>query len=333
MTSKKPIAVLGAGAWGTALAMVMARHGHRVRLWEHDADQAEKLIKSRQNFAYLPNITFPELLEIHDDLATALADIQDIMIVVPSDAFTSLLEQILPCITASTRLVWGTKGIDPKTDELLSSQAEQILNRRVAMGIISGPSFATEVALGLPAAVTLACNEPAFSEELIARLHGPDFRVYTSTDLIGVQICGAVKNVLAIAVGISDGLKMGANARSALITRGLAEMTRLGVSMGAVKSTFMGLAGVGDLVLTTTDDQSRNRRFGLALGQGKTQAQAMQEIGKVIEGANNAHLVYRLSQQYEVEMPITAQVYNLLHKEISPLAAMQTLLLRQTKPE
>ncbi len=333
MTGKTPITILGAGAWGTALAMVMARHGHRVRLWDHDATHVEQLRKQRRNSRYLPEISFPELIEIHDDLATALANVQDIMIVVPSDAFANLLQQILPCLTTSTRLVWGTKGLDPYTDELLSERAQKIFKRPVAMAAISGPSFAREVALGLPTAVTLAYNDPLFAKALTERLHGTDFRVYTTTDIIGVQICGAVKNVLAVGVGVSDGLGMGANARSALITRGLAEMMRLGVAMGAQTATFMGLAGIGDLVLTATDDQSRNRRFGLALGQGKTQGQAIKEIGKVIEGMNNTRLVYQLAQHYQIEMPITEQVHQLLHENVSPKEAMQALLMREMKQE
>lgn len=323
---KAPIAMLGAGSWGTALAILLAHNEVEVRLWDHDPAQIANLKKEHCNRRYLPEIFFPPHLTLESDLAAALENCQDIFICVPSHAFNSILEKILP-YCSQARIAWGSKGIDPATGNLLHQCVQNVIGH-VPMAILSGPSFAKEVALGLPTAVTLASNDPDFQESLVNRFHNPMFRVYNSDDLIGVQVAGAVKNVIAIAVGASDGLGFGANARCALITRGLAEMLRLGIALGAKQQTFMGLAGIGDLVLTATDDQSRNRRFGRALGTKKDLQAAKQEIDQVIEGANNAEIVYRLAQQYEVEMPLVESVYKIVSQQMSVEEAVRALVAR-----
>ncbi len=330
--SLSPITVIGAGAWGTALAILMANNGQAVRLWDRDAERVKQLQTARENQRYLPGVKFPNALTIYADMATACENVNDIMIVVPSHAFTEVLTGLKPFMHSASRLVWATKGVDPNTHKLLHIIAEAILGKPIPLAVIAGPNFAKEIAMGLPAAIALAHTNDDFASDLTARLHNSQFRVYTTHDMIGVQICGAVKNILAIAVGINDGLKMGANARCALITRGLAEMTRLGMAMGGKRETFMGLAGVGDLVLTATDDQSRNRRFGLALGQGKDIELAKQEIG-LVEGASNVTQVSLLAKQFHVEMPITEQIQRIIYQDISPRDAMQALLTRELKAE
>jgi glycerol-3-phosphate dehydrogenase (NAD(P)+) len=231
------------------------------------------------------------------------------------------------------RIVWATKGLDPSTGRLLHEAALDILGPSVPVAVLSGPTFAGEVAAGLPTAITLACQEPDFSSDLVNRLHDERFRVYTCDDLIGVGLGGAVKNVLAIAAGIADGMKYGANSRAALVTRGLAEIMRLGVALGGQRETLMGLAGLGDLVLTCTDDQSRNRRLGLALAAGQDAEQAQQLIGQVVEGVATAREVMRLARACDVDMPIVAQVYRVLHENLPLEQAVATLFARQQREE
>lgn len=333
MESNLPITVLGAGAWGTALAILLARNGQDVRLWDHDPEHCAALSKQRFNQRYLPDITFPEKLHIYSDLVEALSDVQDILIVVPSHAFRSVLVRMQPLLKSrSVRIVWGSKGVDPQSGKLLHEVVEELLGDKTPLAFIAGPSFAKEVALNLPTAVTLAHNNQAFAQSLLQRLHNPNFRLYLSDDIVGAQVSGAVKNILAVGVGVSDGLSLGANARCALITRGLAELMRLGKMLGGRSDTFMGLAGLGDLILTATDDQSRNRRFGLALGRGVNLQQAEKEIG-LVEGASNAARVYALAQRLNVDMPITEQVYKLLYEDLAPAAAVKALLSRQLKEE
>lgn len=323
----KPLTVIGAGSWGTALAVLLARNGQSVRLWDHQPKHISDLYHKRINTRYLPGVALPDALELFGELSEALQGVDDILIAVPSHAFRDILLQIKPFVTAETRVVWGTKGIDPTSGKLLHEVTQELLGK-IPMAILAGPSFAKEVALGLPTAITIANNDAEFAKELVERLHNPVFRVYTTEDMIGAQICGAVKNVLAIAVGASDGLGFGANARCALITRGLAEMARLGIAMGGQQETFMGLAGIGDFVLTATDDQSRNRRFGLALGSGKNLEQVRKEIGQVVEGASNAISVYELAKKFQVEMPITQQVNRVLNENVPIIDAVKTLLSR-----
>lgn len=329
----QPITILGAGSWGTALALYLSRSGQSVRLWAHDRDSILTLQKERTNRRYLPDFTFPDALEPIVDLKTALSNSRDILIAVPSSAFHDVLIQLKPLLQPEARILWATKGLDPETGQLLHDVAIEVLGKNHAYAVISGPSFAREVAAGLPTAVVVASDNTTFANDLVTRFNSPLFRVYSSQDMIGVETGGIVKNVLAIATGISDGMQFGANARSALITRGLAEMTRLGIAMGGHSETFIGLSGIGDLVLTCTDNQSRNRRFGLALGLGKDPDEAEREIGQVIEGKRNAELIVQLAQKYSVEMPIVDAVWAILNGEQTPVEAMHHLLSREPKKE
>lgn len=332
-TTESPIAILGAGSWGTALAILLARNQQTVRLWGNDAAELETMQITRCNHHYLPDILLPENLLIQPDLEAALTDAQDILVVVPSHAFRAVLQRIKPYFNSTMRLAWGTKGLDPQSAKLLDTVVNEVFGTPFPTAVISGPSFAREVAMGLPTAVTVASNTQAFAKDLAKRLHNSTFRVYTSADVIGVEVGGAIKNILAIATGISDGLGFGANARSALITRGLAEMIRLGIALGGQLETFMGLAGVGDLILTCTDNQSRNRRFGLALGQGTSIHEAEKTIGQVVEGARNVIEAHKLAQKTQISMPITEQVYRVLYQGIAPAEAVKTLLMREPKVE
>lgn len=329
----KPIAVLGAGSWGTALAMLLARAGHEVVLWAHNQKHADAMVEAGYNERYLPGASFPEGLLVSGDLASVLERTELVLIVVPSHAFQAVLFSVLEHKTPKY-LAWATKGLEPVGHQLLHKVAEKLLPKETKMAVISGPTFAKEVAKGLPTAVTVASSSSSFAAEL-ADLLGDDegFRAYTSDDVIGVEVGGAAKNVLAIAAGIADGLGFGANTRAALISRGLAEMTRLGVELGGKRDTFMGLAGLGDLVLTATDNQSRNRRFGLALAQNKGAQQAKEEIGQVVEGEKTAKEIYHLAKQYQVDMPITEQVYRVLYEGCAPLDAVHALLHREQKSE
>ncbi len=326
-----PVAVLGAGSWGTALALVIARHGRRVKLWDLWAEQVEALIHERENRRYLPGFPLPDLIEPTRDLSQALAAVQEVLIVVPSHGFASLLRS-LPPLGPEVGLAWATKGLEPGTNRLLHEVARDILGER-DLAVVSGPSFATEVARGLPTAVTVASPALIQARRVAAYLHGERFRAYTSQDLVGVQVGGAAKNVLAIATGIADGLGFGANTRAALITRGLAELTRLGTALGGRPETFTGLAGLGDLVLTCTDDQSRNRRLGLALARGASLDQARQEIGQEVEGILTSRAVHGLAQRYGIEMPISAEVYGVLYAGTTPAEAARNLLAREGKSE
>jgi glycerol-3-phosphate dehydrogenase (NAD(P)+) len=330
---QSPITILGAGSWGTALALHLAKQGQAVQLWTPDVAKAAEMSAARANPSYLPDYPFPDTLQVTSNLAEAVSSKNEILIATPSAAFREVLLAIKPFISATTRIAWATKGLDLETGQFLHEIAQDLLGTARAYAVLSGPSFAREVAAGLPTAVIIASHNTAFAEDLRTRFNSQMFRVYSSADVVGVEMGGIVKNVLAIAAGISDGMQLGANARSALITRGLAEMIRLGVAVGAQYETLTGLAGLGDLVLTCTDNQSRNRRFGLALGQGKTVAEAAREIGQVIEGKRNAELVVSLAKKHHVEMPISETVMKILHGEITVREAMQLLLSRAPKNE
>ena len=327
------IAVLGAGSWGTALAIRLAANHNAVCLWGHEPGFMKTLEKERQNRQYLPEFTFPENLSIEPDLATAIGQCRDLLLVVPSHAFREVLSKANYALSARTRIAWATKGLENGSGKFMQEVLEEELGTRYPMAVLSGPTFAREVAAGLPTALTVASTNPPFANDLAARLHGETMRVYTSDDVTGVQLGGSVKNVLAIASGITDGLGLGANSRAALITRGLAEIIRLGDAMGARRETLMGLAGVGDLILTCTDDQSRNRQLGLALGRGDSLELAVREIGQVVEGFNTAREVLKLARQYKVEMPISEQVYRVLHEGLPPAEAEHNLLARGIKSE
>lgn len=326
-----PVAVLGAGSWGTALALLIARNGRRVRLWDFLTEQACLLARERENRRFLPGFPFPDLIEPTHDLSLALDGAREILVAVPSRGFADLL-RMLPPLDPEVGLAWATKGLEPGTYRLLHEVAGEILGER-DMAVISGPSFAGEVAKGLPTAVTVASPQLAHARRVAAYLHSQRFRAYTCDDLIGVQVGGATKNVLAIATGIADGLGFGANTRAALITRGLAELTRLGTALGGRAKTFMGLAGLGDLVLTCTDDQSRNRRLGLALARGASLDQAHREIGQEVEGILTTRAIHGLARRLGVQMPISEQVYAVLYAETTPAEATLNLLSRESKSE
>lgn len=333
MAKSAAISVLGAGSYGSALAISLARNGHQTLLWGHNPDHMAKLKQDRCNQEFLPDCPFPDTLQIELDLATCVAASRNILLVVPSHAFGSVLAQIKPLLTAQHRVVWATKGLEPETGRLLQDVAIDVLGTEVPLAVISGPTFAKELAAGLFTAISLSSTNTEFVADLSNLLHSERLRVYTNDDFIGVQLGGAVKNVIAIGAGLADGLGFGANARTALITRGLAELTRLGAALHADPKTFMGMAGLGDLVLTCTDNQSRNRRFGLALGRGLSVDEAQAEIGQVVEGFRNTKEVFMLSQRLNVEMPITEQIYQVLYQGKDSKAAAIALLARSKKDE
>ncbi len=330
---KSSIAVLGAGSWGTALAVLLARNGHGVTLWGHDAAHMARVAHDRGNHSFLPGVTFPDNLRVSDDLASLAGGARHFLLVVPSHAFRAVLTALQPHLSRDAVVAWATKGLDAASGKLLSQVGDEILGSAIASGIVSGPTFAREVANGLPTAVTVAAADVAVAEVIAQWLRNERVRVYTSQDRVGVELGGAVKNIMAIATGISDGLGFGANARAALITRGLAEMQRLGAALGARPETFMGLAGLGDLVLTCTDDQSRNRRVGLALGKGRSLKLALADLGQVAEGVATAREVRALAQRLKVDMPITEQVYRVLWESLSPQQAVEALLRREPRQE
>jgi glycerol-3-phosphate dehydrogenase (NAD(P)+) len=334
MTISAKITVLGAGSYGTALAICLARNGHKTLLWGRDADQVDDMVSARENTKYLAGCPFPDSLEPVSDLAFAVQSSDNILVVVPSHAFGDMLKQIKPMLKANAKVAWATKGLDPQSGDLLQNVAKRIVGDDVALAVLSGPTFAKEMAMGLPTAISLSSTDQNFASELSDLLHCEKcFRVYPNKDFIGVQLGGAVKNVVAIGAGMADGIGFGANARTALITRGLAEMTRLGVALNADPATFMGMAGLGDLVLTCTDNQSRNRRFGLALGHGADVDQAMKDIGQVVEGYRNTKEVYMLAERMNVEMPIVEQVYQVLYQGKAAKLAAADLLSRDQKQE
>lgn len=326
------VAVLGAGSWGTALAAQLARNGLQVSMWGRDAAQLLAIDQDRENKRYLPGIVLPDGLQTEADLAACLASCDAVLIVTPCGVFTSMLD-VIAVHAAGRPVVWACKGLDKTSGELLHSSAQTILGAHTPLAIVSGPTFAAEVARNLPAAITAASFDEETAKAVAGWFHGGSMRVYSSTDMIGVQLAGALKNVLAIAAGISDGLQYGANARAAMVTRGLAELTRLGVALGGQRETFTGLAGLGDLLLTCTDDQSRNRRFGLALARGASAEQAVAEIGQVVEGASTAKLAWELAQRHGVETPIVEQVYHMLYEGLSPRDAVQALMARNARAE
>ncbi len=326
--------VIGAGSYGSALAISLARNGENVVLWGHDPLHVAQLEIDRANEAFLPGVSFPPSLIITADLKQAVEASRDLLVVVPSHVFGSVLKQIAPYLRPDSRICWATKGLEPETGRLLQEVAIEILGNSISLAVLSGPTFAKELAAGLPTAIAVASNDPEFVSDLQEKIHcSRTFRVYANHDFIGMQIGGAVKNVIAIGAGMSDGIGYGANARTALITRGLAELTRLGLALNAERDTFMGMAGLGDLILTCTDDQSRNRRFGLALGQGRGVDEAQAEIGQVVEGYRNTKEVRALAKRAGVEMPIVEQIYQVLYRGKDVQIAAQDLLARQKTAE
>jgi glycerol-3-phosphate dehydrogenase (NAD(P)+) len=328
------LTLLGAGSWGTALAILAARNGCQVMLWGHNPEHIAALAKERKNQRYLPNIAFPEQITVSSDLKQAAKFSDLILLSVPSHAFKSTLLDLKPHVPAKDiKIAWATKGFNPEDGSLLHQVVADVFSPNTPAAILSGPTFAREVAANLPTAITIASKQAEFADQLADIMHSDRFRAYTSSDIIGVEVGGAVKNVLAIAAGIADGLGFGANTRAALITRGLSEIMRLGIKLGGKQETFIGLAGLGDLVLTCTDNQSRNRRFGLALGQGRSRDDIVKEIGQEIEGISAAKETLLLAQRHGIDMPITEQTYKVLYENLNPLTAVQNLLARDQKAE
>src|SRR5215469_16924305 len=331
--SNSPVAVLGAGSWGTALAIQFARSGRPTRLWGRDRTRLAAMARDRRNDRYLAAGLFPPSLILEPQLAHALHDACDVLIAVPSHAFRTLLSGIAPLLAPEMRLAWATKGFELPSGLLPHQVAREVLGPKRAVAVLSGPTFAREVGAGLPTAMTIASSDAAFAKTLAHDLSSSQFRAYTSTDIRGVEVGGAVKNVLAVGAGLSDGLGFGANTRVALITRGLVEMTRFGAALGAARDTFMGLAGLGDLVLSCTDDQSRNRRFGLMLAAGKSVAAAQAEIGQVVEGYLAARSVHAVAAREHVDMPLCEGVYQVLYEGLPAPDAVRALMRRPIKSE
>jgi glycerol-3-phosphate dehydrogenase (NAD(P)+) len=331
-SSAEPMTVIGAGSWGTALAIQLAREGNPTRLWGRNGARLDAMRLARRNDYYLPGAEFPDGLQVMNELEQALSGARDALIVVPSHAFRETLESVKPHLDPDTRIAWATKGFEIATGLLPHQVARQVLGSRPG-AVLSGPTFAKEVGAGLPTAMTVASHDERFAKDMALSLSGPHFRAYTQADIMGVEVGGAVKNVIAIGCGIADGMGFGANTRVALIARGLAEMMRLGVKLGAARETFMGLAGLGDLVLTCTDDQSRNRRFGMALGRGQTAIEAQREIQQVVEGLPAARAVYEVAQRLQVDMPICQEIYRIMHEDKPVRAVVQALMGREVRSE
>ena len=326
------VAVLGAGSWGTALAALLARQGSDAVLWGGDARQMQSLASQRRNARYLPEQELPPALHCTHRLDEALAQCGLLLLVVPSHAFADVLAQVAPLLPAQAGIAWASKGFEPGTGRFLHELVAAKFPERPA-AVVTGPSFAREVAQGLPTALTVHAFDAGFAQQVASLLHGPSLRAYSGTDVLGAELGGAMKNVLAVATGAADGMQLGLNARAGLITRGMNEMLRLGVALGARAETLMGLAGLGDLVLTCTGDLSRNRRLGMALGRGVPLAQALAEIGQVVESVFTAEEVVRLAERVGLDLPISFHVRAVLRGEMTPAEGLRALLAREQKPE
>ena len=327
---KHPVLILGAGSWGTALAITLSRNQRTVYLWDTDTAHIRDLRVNRCNQRHIPSVDLPENLIPIESFSVLAEECRDVIITVPCQALRGVLQQLKN--SHYERVCLACKGFEPGTRKLNHEVVYECLGD-IPTAVLSGPSFATEVARGLPSAVTIAAQDSNTARHFSDLFHSEVFRAYTHHDVIGVEVGGAVKNIMAIAAGIADGLGYGSNTRAALITRGLAEIIRLGIALGACQETFMGLAGLGDLVLTCTDDQSRNRRLGLLMAKGIELEDAIYQIGQTIEGARTAHEVFALSQIHRIEMPITEQVVRVLNQEVSPRDAVQALLTREPRSE
>ncbi len=332
MVAKSTVAVFGAGSWGTALAIQLARNGLDVNLWGHRRDHIERLVRESENLAYLPGIKLDKNIKPTASIKDCLRQAQIVLIAIPSKDFREFLRALKPYISPEIPVFWATKGFEIASGKLLHQLVcEELPGHHY--GVVSGPTFASEVARGLPAAITCAGDDATTTALFAGLLHGNRFRCYTSSDVIGVELGGALKNIIAIAAGVADGLGFGANTRAALMTRGLSEVMRLGRSLGAREETLMGLAGLGDLILTCTDDQSRNRRFGLAIGEGKSVPEAEMEVGQTVEGLRAAKAIFLLSRELDLDLPIMTQVYYVLYEGRKPLDAVKSLEDRPQKAE
>ena len=326
------IAVLGGGCWGTALAIHAARLHRDVALWVRDTDTAGRLNRERENSRYLPGIPFPDTLRVSAEQAV-IDDRELVLVAVPSGAFRETLQWIAPRLADGQVVAWATKGLETRSGAWLHEIAAEELGEERPPVLVSGPSFAAEVARGQPTALTAASTDPDHMDRLARALHGQSMRIYRNHDVIGVELGGALKNVLALATGIADGAGFGANARAALVTRGLAELQRLGAAVGARPATLTGLSGLGDLVLTCTDDQSRNRRLGLMLGQGYDLETARARVGQSVEGVETARMAVARAEALGVEMPICAEVHAVLYQHRPVREAVRRLLERDPTSE
>ncbi|RMH93169.1 NAD(P)-dependent glycerol-3-phosphate dehydrogenase [Lysobacter pythonis] len=329
----EPVAVLGAGSWGTALATLLARKGHAVTLWGRDEAIAAAIDGRHENPRYLPGIALPENLRATTDLAAALKDAAWVLVATPSHAFAETLRKLSPLRPPRAGVAWATKGFETGSGRFLHEVAEEILGPTVPLAVVTGPSFAKEVAQGLPTALTVHSDDAGFAQVVAGAMHGPAFRAYTGDDMKGAELGGAMKNVLAVATGVADGMQLGLNARAGLVTRGLNEMLRLAAAIGAKPETLMGLAGLGDLVLTCTGDLSRNRRLGLALGKGRSIDEAVREIGQVVESIQTADEVMRQAEKNGIDLPISRAVQQVLHGDLTPVDGLGQLLAREQKAE
>jgi len=326
-------AVIGAGAWGTALAVHLAKAGCAARIWDIDRAHLHQLADDRENRRYLPGVPLPGAVKLAEELEAATDKAECVLVVTPSSALRETFRRLKPLLTAGTRICCASKGLEVETGLLAHQVAEQELGPDYPLAAVSGPTFATEVAAGRPAAITVASRQRGQALWLARKLNAGALRAYVSDDLVGAEVGGATKNVIAIAAGASDGLGYGANARAALICRGLAEIVRLGASLGAEADSFMGLAGLGDLVLTCSDDQSRNRRLGLAVARGTPVDEALKELGQVAEGFHAAEAIHKLSRRLNLDLPISEQVYRVLYRGQDPGRVLEALLSRPLKAE
>ncbi|WP_116964621.1 NAD(P)H-dependent glycerol-3-phosphate dehydrogenase [Fastidiosibacter lacustris] len=328
----KQILVMGAGSWGTALALQLARVGHLVYIHSWKTEHNTKMVKDKHNNDYLPDSPFPANLLAIDNWSYIIHQCSDILIATPSLGFIDTINTLKPYLLSNQGIISATKGFCHNSYQLLDQLVAQTL-RDNNFGLITGPSFAKEVAKGLPTAILAAAHDIDYAKHIQTLFNSENFRCYSSTDVTGAEIGGAVKNILAIACGISDGLGFGANARAGLITRGLNELTQLGLALGGNLETFYGLSGLGDLLLTCTDNQSRNRRFGVLIGQGKTKEQACREVQQVVEGIATTKVVHKIAQIYAVPMPIVEAIYNIIHQDMDMLTIAKRLLTRGLKEE
>ena len=339
MKIDKKIAVIGAGSWGTALAILLSNKNYAVALWGHRSEHIQRLVDDRENKKYLPNIKFPSKLNPLSRLDLALAGADIVVMVVPSHSYRKNFEESVPFLQDNCRIVSAVKGIENKTLKTMTQVMEQVIveqkceGKNIQLGVLSGPSFAVEVAKGVPTAITIGFSDLQTAKEIQKIFVTDFFRVYASRDIIGLEISASLKNIIAIAAGVCDGLGYGLNTRAALITRGLAEIKRLGIALKAEPSTFSGLSGLGDLLLTCTGNLSRNRMVGLKLGECKTLVQIKSEMSMVAEGIKTTQSVYDLAKKLQIEMPILEQVYNIIYKNKDCSEAVRDLLKRELKVE
>jgi len=332
-SSIQTVTVYGAGSWGTALALQLARAGSKVLLWDIDSELLENMQRDRVNSRYIPGVALHENISIEMDLEKACCAADLNLLVIPSHVYRQFLAKLKPFLNADSKVAWASKGLEPDSGLLLHQVIDEEIPQVSQKAVVSGPTFAVEVAENLPTAVTVAAKDENFALAVAKILHSDKFRAYTSHDIIGVELGGALKNVLAIATGLSDGLGFGANSRAALVTRGLAEIMRLGLKLGGEKETFMGLAGLGDLVLTCTDDKSRNRRMGLNLAAGLTAEQSKEKIGQAVEGVRTAKEAHLMAVKHKIDCPIIEQVYKILYHDMKPQEVVQDLLSRDLRSE